>query len=81
VFEMPLKVNVHEAKTQFSKLLKRVGAGEEIVISKAGKPVARLVPVNERPTKRIPGSAKGKVFVSKDFDAPLPEAILASFEQ
>ena len=78
---MPLKVNIHEAKTQFSKLLKRVGNGEEIIISKAGKPIARLVPINEITEKRLPGSAKGEVLVAEDFDAPLPESIMTSFEQ
>ena len=78
---MSLKVNIHEAKTQFSKLLKRVGNGEEIIISKAGKPIARLLPIDERPVKRIPGSAKGEVFIAGDFDAPLPESIMTSFEQ
>jgi prevent-host-death family protein len=78
---MPLKVNIHEAKTQFSKLLKRVGNGEEIIISKAGKPIARLTPMNDALVKRIPGSAKGEVLVAEDFDAPLPESIMTSFEQ
>jgi prevent-host-death family protein len=78
---MPLKVNIHEAKTQFSKLLKRVGNGEEIIISKAGKPIARLTPMNDALVKRIPGSAKGEVFIAEDFDAPLPESIVTSFEQ
>jgi prevent-host-death family protein len=78
---MSSKVNIHEAKTQFSKLLKRVGNGEEIIISKAGKPVARLVPINEITEKRRPGSAKGEVFIAEDFDAPLPESIMTLFEQ
>jgi len=78
---MLLKVNIHEAKTQFSKLLKRVGNGEEIIISKAGKPIARLTPMNDALVKRIPGSAKGEVLVAEDFDAPLPESIMTSFEQ
>ena len=73
---MPSKVNIHEAKTQFSKLLKRVGNGEEIIISKAGKPIARLVPMNEIMEKRLPGTAKGEVFIAEDFDAPLPESIM-----
>lgn len=76
---MSLKVNIHEAKTQFSKLLKRVGNGEEIIISKAGKPIARLVPMNEVTEKRLPGSAKGEVFIAEDFDAPPPESIMTSF--
>ena len=78
---MPLKVNIHEAKTQFSKLLKRVGNGEEIIISKAGKPIARLTPMNDALVKRLPGSAKGEVIIAEDFDAPLPESIMTSFEQ
>ena len=73
-------VNVHEAKTHFSKLLFRVATGEEIVIAKANKPVARLVPfVQERP-KRTPGSARGKIWMAPDFDAPLPHDILTAFE-
>ena len=78
---MPSKVNINEAKTQFSKLLKRVGNGEEIIISKAGKPIARLVPMSEITEKRLPGSAKGEVFIAEDFDAPLPESIMTSFER
>lgn len=78
---MPMQVNIHEAKTRLSKLLTRVKEGEEIIIAKAGKPVARLVPFVERPAKRLPGSAKGRVSLSPDFDAPLPESILESFEK
>jgi prevent-host-death family protein len=62
-------VNIHEAKTHLSKLLGRVMEGEEIVIAKAGKPVARLVP--ERPTspaKRVPGIDKGRIWTAGDFD-------------
>jgi prevent-host-death family protein len=78
---MPEKVNIHEAKTHFSRLLAQVRKGEEIIISKSGKPVARLVPFEEKPVRRVPGSAKGGVIIFKDFDAPLPEPILKSFEQ
>ncbi|RPJ09169.1 MAG: type II toxin-antitoxin system Phd/YefM family antitoxin, partial [Deltaproteobacteria bacterium] len=56
---MAMKVNVHEAKTNFSKLLTLVGKGEEVIICKSGKPVARLNAIEERPARRIPGSAKG----------------------
>jgi len=73
-------VNVHEAKTIFSKLLKRVQLGEEIVIAKAGKPVARLVPLARPPLARQPGSAKGRVTVNADFDAPLPPELQKAFE-
>lgn len=78
---MSRQVNIHEAKTHFSKLLARVEAGEEIIIAKAGTPIARLVPVVERPAQRVAGSAKGKITIASDFDAPLPESILESFEQ
>ena len=77
---MPLTVNIHEAKTHFSKLLARVHAGEEVIIAKAGKPVARLLPVVEE-KKRVPGTAKGKIILSDDFDAPLPEAVREDFEK
>lgn len=78
---MALQVNIHEAKTHLSRLLARVREGEEITIAKAGKPIARLVPVGERPVQRLPGSAKGKVAIAPDFDAPLPESALAEFER
>jgi len=78
---MALQVNIHEAKTHLSKLLARVSAGEEVIIARAGKPIARLVPITERPQKRVPGSAKGRVFISPDFDAPLPESVLEAFEK
>jgi prevent-host-death family protein len=66
-------VNVHEAKTHLSKLLARVQAGEHIVIAKAGKPIAQLVPVTERPKRRPIGIDKGLVLVGPDWDDPLPE--------
>ena len=74
-------VNVYDAKTHLSKLLDRVMGGEEIVIGKAGVPVARLVPIEHMPEKRQPGSAKGKIKVSPDFDAPLPNEIQEAFER
>ena len=66
-------VNMHEAKTNLSKLVKRAAAGEEIILAKAGEPVARIVPYNE-PTKepRVPGSMKGKLWIAPDFDE-IPE--------
>jgi len=66
-------VNVHEAKTHFSRLLQRVQAGERITIARAGKPVADLVPHSERPAKRPIGIDRGKVFIHDDWDDPLPE--------
>jgi prevent-host-death family protein len=65
---MPHQVNVHEAKTHLSKLLERVEAGEEIVLARAGKPVARLVPESPRREPREPGWAKGKISMREDFD-------------
>ena len=63
-------MNVHQAKTQLSRLLEAVEAGEDVVIARAGKPVARLVPVV--PDERVPGRLKGRLTLSEDFDAPLP---------
>jgi len=65
--------NIHEAKTHFSKLLERVMNGEEVVIAKAGKPVARILPVTTNVSTRQPGIDKGKVTIMPDFDAPLEE--------
>lgn len=70
-----MEVNVHEAKTHLSKLLERVALGEEIVIAKAGKPVARLVAIGAQPKKRILGSAKGEFVVPDDFNDPLPKEV------
>jgi len=73
-------VNVHAAKTHFSSLLDRVAAGEEIVIAKAGKPVARLSPLGPTAAKRRLGLLQGRGVVPADFDAPLPDAVLDTFE-
>ncbi|MGH7899198.1 MAG: type II toxin-antitoxin system Phd/YefM family antitoxin [Candidatus Binatia bacterium] len=70
-------VNVHHAKTHLSKLLEEVASGEDIVISKAGKPVARLVRYEHR--RRKPGRLKGRIRIATDFDAPLPESIAKAF--
>lgn len=72
-------VNVHEAKTHLSKLLERVAQGEEIILAKAGRPVARLVPLAPHAGRRVPGSARGKISISDDFDAPLPEDLQGYF--
>lgn len=74
------EVNVHEAKTHLSRLLRRVNAGEEVVISRAGKPVAKLVPY-EQPAKRLLGLDEGLFDVPDDFDAPLPDDVLDAFER
>jgi len=70
---MTYTVNIHEAKTHLSKLLERVMNGEEIVIAKAGKPVARLTPFIQKPAQRVPGNDSGKVEIKPSFDDPLPE--------
>jgi len=67
-----MEVNIHEAKTHLSKLLERVALGEEVVIAKAGKPVARLVAVDQ-PKTRVFGSAKGEFIVPDNIDEPDPE--------
>jgi prevent-host-death family protein len=72
-------VNVHEAKTQLSRLLERVAAGEEVIIGKAGRPVARLVPYVETPQRRVPGRWRNRVRIAADFDVT-PEEIVAAFE-
>ncbi|MFZ0705692.1 MAG: type II toxin-antitoxin system Phd/YefM family antitoxin [Candidatus Korobacteraceae bacterium] len=74
-----MKFNVHEAKTHFSKLLARVEAGEEVVIAKAGKPVAKIVPIQGKKAPRRLGTAKGEFVVPDDFDEPLPKEIEDSF--
>lgn len=73
-------VNVHEAKTHLSKLIEEVGAGEVVTIAKAGKPAARLVPIEPSSAARRPGFLKGKIRIAADFDAPLPEELLTAFE-
>ena len=73
-------INIHEAKTHLSKLLLRVLAGEEIVIGKAGRPIAKLVPFEQKMDVRKPGSAKGKIWIAPDYNAPLPDDILDAFE-
>ena len=73
-------INVYEAKTQLSRLLERVEAGEEIVIARAGKPVAKLVPLPQRP-RRVPGFWVGRIHLAPDWDSPeVNAAIAADFE-
>ena len=73
-------VNTYEAKTQLSRLLRRVAAGEEITIANRGVPVARLVSVPPKKAPRVLGMFRGEFTVPDDFDAPLPEDILELFE-
>jgi prevent-host-death family protein len=74
------EVNVHEAKTHLSRLLQRVEAGEEILISRAGTPIARLVPARPVAVRQL-GQDEGVFTVPADFDAPLPEDVLDGFER
>jgi len=69
---MALTVNMHEAKTQLSRLVSKVQEGEEVLIARAGKPVARLTRIERKVEPRRFGTAKGKVRISKDFNAPVP---------
>lgn len=74
------QVGVHEAKTQLSKLLRLVDAGQEVEIMRNGAPVARLVPVGAVASRRF-GTDRGRFIVPEDFDAPLPAAVLDTFTQ
>jgi prevent-host-death family protein len=74
-------VNIHAAKTHLSRLVEDAAAGEEIVIAKAGKPLARLCPLAQVPKKRVLGRLRGKLIVPDDFDAPLPDEVLDLFEK
>ncbi len=73
-------INVHEAKTHLSRLLEDAAGGEEIVIAKAGRPIAKLVPLEAKREKRKLGMLAGLGHIPDDFDAPLPDDVLASFE-
>lgn len=76
-----MQVNIHEAKTNFSKLVARANQGEEIIIAKAGRPLAKLVAIAPPPKPRKTGSAKGMVSISDDFNDPLPDDLLDRFYQ
>lgn len=70
---MSIAVNLYEAKTQLSSLVERASAGEEIIIAKAGRPIARLVSLKTQTEPRVPGLLKGQIRIGADFDDPLPE--------
>jgi prevent-host-death family protein len=76
-----MTVNIHEAKTHFSRLIERAARGEEIIVAKSGKPLVRIVPLEGRPQEHRPGLSRGLGEISDDFDEPLPEEILAEFEK
>jgi prevent-host-death family protein len=76
---VPDTVNLYDAKTNLSQLVERAAAGEEIVIAKAGRPMARLMPLAERAAPRVPGRLKGRIVIGADFDAALPDDIAGTF--
>jgi len=73
-------VNIHEAKTHLSRLVEEAASGQEIVIARNGRPVARLVALGESTKPREFGRMKGKIWIADDFDAPLPDDVVAAFE-
>ena len=73
-------VNIHEAKTNLSKLVERAEAGEEIVIARAGKPAAKLIPFTAARVRRRLGLLDGRFKIPDDFNAPLPDSVLRAFE-
>jgi prevent-host-death family protein len=74
-------INIHAAKTQLSRLVDAAADGEEIVIARAGRPVAKLVAARGHPGRRRLGILGGRLRTPPDFDAPLPDAVLESFER
>ncbi len=72
-------INIHDAKTHFSKYIEQALKGDEVIIARGGKPLIRLVPYSEEPQVRRGGQFKGLIQISDDFDAPLPEDILKHF--
>jgi prevent-host-death family protein len=73
-------VSIREARRSLSRFVKRAAAGKEVVISRYGRPVARLVPFAPRAKRRTFGRMRGKIQIGDDFDAPLPEDVLAAFD-
>jgi prevent-host-death family protein len=73
-------INIHEAKTHLSKIVDEVAAGAEVIIAKAGKPMARLSPISATTQPKKLGLLKGKIKVPDDFNAPLDDEVIAEFE-
>jgi prevent-host-death family protein len=73
--------NLYQAKTSLSRLVDRAASGEEIIIAKSGKPLAKLVRFERQAEPRKPGGWEGEVYIAEDFDAPLPEDILQHFDR
>ena len=74
------QVNIRQAKTHLSRLVKQAAGGKEVIIAKAGKPIARLIAYVAKGKARRPGQLRGRLRIKKSFDQPLPKDILASFE-
>lgn len=77
---MTTTINIHEAKTHLSRIVEDVAAGAEVIIAKAGKPMARLVPISAPASRKVLGLLEGQIRVPDDFDAPLPDDVLDAFE-
>lgn len=77
---MSVQVNVYEAKSKLSALLSRVEAGEDVVIARHGRPVARLVAVADRPARRTPGAWRNRVWIAEDFDEPDEQSLREWYE-
>ncbi|MBI5510859.1 MAG: type II toxin-antitoxin system Phd/YefM family antitoxin [Deltaproteobacteria bacterium] len=75
-----MKVNIYDAKTRLSELIDKANDNQEVIIARAGRPVARLVPYVEKAAPRRLGLLKGDVWVADDFDAPLPDQVQADFD-
>ncbi len=73
-------VKLYEAKTHLSDLVERAARGEEFIIAKGDQPMARLIPLAKPANRRAPGGWEGRIYISDDFDAPLPPGILRGFE-
>jgi prevent-host-death family protein len=73
-------VTIHQAKTNLSRLIRKASSGEQVIISRGSKPVARLVPIGETEGRRKPGSLKGKLVVGREFFGPLPGSELSAWE-
>lgn len=78
---MSRTVNIHEAKTHLSRLVEEAAAGDEVIIARAGRPVARLVPLERKPVPKRLGLLKGQLLVPTDFNEPLPSSVVESFEK
>lgn len=77
---MAMVVNIHEAKTHLSRIVEEAAAGREVIIAKAGRRVARLVPIGSKPRAKKLGGLKGRIRVPDDFNAPLGAGVIAAFE-